>query len=369
MKIEEVFAKAREAIKYDLPFVLYRMPDSSTVKAIVQKDSRLDFLSDFKESGFVMSPFDQSRQTIVFKDENSVCYSAELGARVEYTEVSGLSKRESDFSVFEKEKHLNLVKKGLEGIKNSHFEKVVLSRSEEVRINENDKIMLFSKLMDKYSSAFVYLWYHPKIGYWTGASPETLIKVRANTFTTMSLAGTQQDLGQEVLWEDKEIREQQIVTDHLLQSLKGLPLQLSPRYTKKAGNLLHLCNDIHGELSEEVGLDKLLPLLHPTAAVCGYPKKSAQDFILTEEKYDRSYYTGFLGELDLKTSSSNSADLDESDRETNLFVNLRCMQLKTTTSQKAIIYVGGGITSESDPDKEWKETVDKSLVMKSVLQD
>ena len=146
-------------------------------------------------------------------------------------------------------------------------------------------------------------------------------------------------------------------------------MKLSPRSTTQAGHLLHLCNDIHGELSEGVGLNKLLPLLHPTAAVCGYPKKSAQDFILTEEKYDRSYYTGFLGELDLKTSSLNSATSDESEKETNLFVNLRCMQLKATTPQKAIIYVGGGITSESDPDKEWEETIVKSLVMKSVLLD
>jgi isochorismate synthase len=40
------------------------------------------------------------------------------------------------------------------------------------------------------------------------------------------------------------------------------------------------------------------------------------------------------------------------------------MQLK---DQKALIYVGGGITETSNPEKEWEETVSKSLVIKSVL--
>ena len=35
--------------------------------------------------------------------------------------------------------------------------------------------------------------------------------------------------------------------------------------------------------------------------------------------------------------------------------------------QKALIYVGGGITETSNPEKEWEETVSKSLVIKSVL--
>jgi isochorismate synthase len=40
------------------------------------------------------------------------------------------------------------------------------------------------------------------------------------------------------------------------------------------------------------------------------------------------------------------------------------MQLK---ENNAIIYVGGGITKDSNPEAEWKETVHKSMVMKNVL--
>jgi isochorismate synthase len=96
----------------------------------------------------------------------------------------------------------------------------------------------------------------------------------------------------------------------------------------------------------------LIDALHPTPAVCGLPKESAKEFILENEGYDRSFYTGFLGELSVENRS-------------NLFVNLRCMQVKDATYY---IYIGGGITSASVPEKEWEETVAKSKVMLRVLK-
>ena len=47
-----------------------------------------------------------------------------------------------------------------------------------------------------------------------------------------------------------------------------------------------------------------------------------------------------------------------------LFVNLRCMQL---LKDKVAIYVGGGITGESSPESEWQETALKSNTMLRVL--
>ena len=91
--------------------------------------------------------------------------------------------------------------------------------------------------------------------------------------------------------------------------------------------------------------------MHPTPAVCGLPRDMAREFILENEKYNRSYYTGFLGELNIN-------------QKTALFVNLRCMQIY---DNKSVIYVGGGITKDSNSEKEWEETVSKSKTMKKVL--
>jgi isochorismate synthase len=93
--------------------------------------------------------------------------------------------------------------------------------------------------------------------------------------------------------------------------------------------------------------------LHPTSAVCGMPLEAALTFLLNNEPYDRRYYTGYLGELNLGT-----------DAQTHLYVNLRCMEIK---DQMAHIYVGGGITKDSDPELEWQETVAKSETMLHVL--
>ena len=126
-------------------------------------------------------------------------------------------------------------------------------------------------------------------------------------------------------------------------------------YTQRAGHLLHLRTDIDGEMTGAEDLAELIQKLHPTAAICGLPRKEALRFIQNKENYSRDYYTGFMGELNAPMQG-----------ESNLFVNLRCMQL-FPKEQKAWIYVGGGITASSDPEREWQETQAKSETMKRVF--
>ena len=95
----------------------------------------------------------------------------------------------------------------------------------------------------------------------------------------------------------------------------------------------------------------MLALLHPTSAVCGLPKEPALQFILENEGFDRSYYSGFLGPVNSATG-------------THLYVNLRCMEL---LEKEAILYAGAGITAESNPEKEWQETQHKMQTMRRVL--
>jgi len=185
----------------------------------------------------------------------------------------------------------------------------------------------------------------------------------------MSLAGTQKYVDTiDVSWGEKERKEQKIVTEHIVKSLDGFDVEVSETYTRKAGNLLHLCNDIKGNLPQENNLKELLEKLHPTAAVCGLPREEVLEFIIKEEGYDRSFYTGFLGELNFNEDDNTSLDKSTSKTsQSNLFVNLRCMELKENQHAAAVIYVGGGVTLESDPLSEWHETVQKSLIMKSVI--
>ena len=79
---------------------------------------------------------------------------------------------------------------------------------------------------------------------------------------------------------------------------------------------------------------------------------SAQDFINAKEGYDRKYYAGYLGEFKIQN-------------QTNLFVNLRCCEfvncnINLNNQCEVTIYVGCGITKDSQTDKEFIETENKA---------
>ena len=69
------------------------------------------------------------------------------------------------------------------------------------------------------------------------------------------------------------------------------------------------------------------------------------------EVHNRSLYCGFLGIID--------------DKNCDLKVNLRCARFSAKEVQ---IFVGGGITSQSNADDEYKETEIKSQTLLSVIK-
>lgn len=380
MNSEGFFESLNQQFENELPFVAYRKPNTLSVNAILQKDSELYTTKNFTENGFVIAPFDDKENVVLIPLENSntiICVqdilsqsekSYIIGAlNKNYDEIPAevyLERSQKTGMTESKKHHINLVKKGIEAIRDKQFQKVVLSRQEIVSLTNNNPISIFKSLLNTYTSAFVYIWYHPKVGLWLGATPETLLKTQGNRFSTMALAGTQIYKGKlDVEWNDKEKQEQQFVTDYIVSNLQSSVIKISKSKTEtiKAGNLLHLQTIIKGTLNFKLSLSgealsksenfkHTLGVLHPTPAVCGLPKNKSKEFILNNENYNREFYTGFLGEI--------NADNSE------LYVNLRCMQLK---DNKAILYVGGGITKDSIPENEWEETLNKAQIIKRVL--
>lgn len=355
------------------PFVVYRKPNQTKINAMLQSTTDLNVADDLTENGFVFSPFNAAEKTVLIPSTISESINCSQFSVIPKTAVtqSKIKNTSSD----SKEFHINLVKQGVKAINNSTLKKVVLSRQEHVKLSEDDPFTIFKSLLSDYKSAFVYCWYHPKIGLWLGATPETLIKIEGNRFSIMALAGTQDYKGSlDVVWKHKEKQEQQFVTDFIINNLKPSVenFKVSDVETVKAGNLVHLKTMISAQLKKDMPLKNIIQALHPTPAVCGLPKEAAKEFILKHENYNREFYTGFLGELNCDTTiapRSGKRNVENrayalTRKSTQLYVNLRCMQIK---NQDAIIYVGGGITESSNAESEWEETVSKSLVIKSVL--
>ena len=165
---------------------------------MLQKDALRYTTSEYTESGFVFAPFDDKKASILIPLEQSEQFSvipAKAGISVIKTK-SPIAEYVNDRAF-----HINLVQKGIDSIKNSDLSKVVLSRTETIKLSESNPLQIFKRLLSNYPTAFVYCFYHPEVGTWLGATPETLLKIEGHQFFTTALAGTQKFEGKlDVEW-------------------------------------------------------------------------------------------------------------------------------------------------------------------------
>jgi len=365
-----------------IAFSIWRFPNTDELTAILS-----DTFTDQKpcdltnDRGFCISSFNNEGKYILLKpkvelqislsgktikvvaNDEQLIGTKDLKKLI--TNTSSLSEENVISSSFEQTNKIHFtqtVQSVIDKIKASKFDKVVISKFKEEAISNDEIPFLFKKLYEDYPSAFCYLTHIPNNGIWIGASPETLLSYsRESIFKTVALAGTQDGTGielKEAVWRQKEIEEQALVSRYIMNCFKTIRLreftEKGPK-TIKAGSLLHLISEFEVD-NKETNIDKLpqtmLELLHPTSAVCGMPLKAAKQFIQEEEKYDREFYTGFLGPVNFNDS-------------TKLFVNLRCGKIY---KGKIRLFAGAGITEDSDPDKEWIETEMKCQTILNKLE-
>ncbi len=324
-------------------FLAYRFPDHSA----------LHFLGEFEVCDNV-SELSDSFIIADFLNENHFVFNG--------SEVPEVNDFNWHFSTdlppeIQKDAYIKHASGILQAIRLLGMKKVVFSRVKHAEFSADKVIHFFNDLCNKYPKAFVYLASSPLFGTWIGASPEILLEVHGNHVFTMSLAATKSTENAEE-WNQKELLEQQYVTDFILESLSENGIDSYDKngpYTFEAGPVKHLRTDISFDLGSLTPIE-ITTALHPTPAVSGLPRALAIEMIEAVEKhdlkYDRSLYTGFLGKI--------STD------GTKLYVNLRCCQLFSDT---ACLYLGGGFTKDSIVEDEWEETERKSKTLLSVIQD
>ena len=357
MTSPEFFKNVFRSHAKGLPVVLYRMPGDDRIHAYVQSTTALHVFDSVKVSGFVFAPFHDGSPAVMLPFDQCVHYSCLVTQGETISTKSEVQKQleGGSHTVAEKEQHIALVEKAKALILANEADKIVVARQEKLKLDDFQIATFFKRMERMYTNAFIYLWAHPAIGTWAGATPERLFSLEEQKFSATALAGTQiWHPEADKKWTSKEIKEQQFVTDYIAEAVKGFVnlKQVSKPKTVKAGNLAHIRTDLQGTVCKDAHITDLIGALHPTPATCGLPMQIAKDFILEHESFDRRYYTGYLGLIDNQES-------------TNLFVNLRCVEI---TESEAVLYIGGGITAESDSLKEWEETLAKAETMKRVLK-
>ena len=247
--MNNLFDKITAQYHQKLPFVVYNKPNSEEVSAMFMPNRALNFVSNFEEKGFVFAPFSSGEKVILFPEEKAL----RLTEVIQFKSYN-LKDTLINLDSLSKEKHIKTVESAIEKINGSDLQKVVISREELVAITNFDLIKIYRKLLSTYKNAFVYVWFHPEVGLWFGATPETLLSIQGATFKTMSLAGTQvYTENAKVIWKSKELDEQQLVTNFIESQLENIAvnLEIDKTETVKAGNLLHLRTKVSGNLKKD----------------------------------------------------------------------------------------------------------------------
>ncbi len=189
-------------------------------------------------------------------------------------------------------------------------------------------------------------------------SPETFVTIKNNTINTFPMKGTIDTNiknAKDILLNDKkELAEHTMIVDLLRNDLNIVSSNVKVkdfRYceTIKAGetNLIQTSSHIQGELNtnwhNNIG-NIIIPLL-PAGSISGTPKKKTIELIDKIELHKRDYFTGIWGIYDGKTL--NSAIL------------IRFIEKQ---NNNFIYKSGGGITIDSDLEKEYQEMKDKVYI-------
>jgi len=189
-------------------------------------------------------------------------------------------------------------------------------------------------------------------------SPETFIKIRDKRIMTFPMKGTIDfsipDARNILMNDPKEISEHNTIVDLMRNDLSMVAKKVRVdrfRYLDKINTndktILQASSEISGNLPPDYpgNIGDILKTLLPAGSISGAPKPKTVDILLETEGYERSYYTGIFGVFDGK-------NLDSA-------VMIRYIE----KGDKGFVFKsGGGITSQSDPRKEYQELIDKVYV-------
>jgi para-aminobenzoate synthetase component 1 len=198
-----------------------------------------------------------------------------------------------------------------------------------------------------------------------GSSPERLIKRTGNHVETRPIAGTRprgvlpdedRRLAEELLSNEKERAEHIMLVDLERNDLGKISRFGSVKVDEWMGierysHVLHIVSNVSGELLPGKDAVDQLQAVFPGGTITGVPKIRCMEIINELEPVVRGPYTGAIGYL------GAGGDLD-------LSIAIRTLVIKKET---LYLQVGAGIVADSDPEREYEETLHKAAAAKFSL--
>jgi len=251
----------------------------------------------------------------------------------------------------------DLIDLALEAFAAREMEKVVLARETEFQYDTKlplDAVGMLRRLVAHSSQAYVFC-FHPKADRaFLGASPERLYYRNNVYLQSEALAGTRprggtpeedRALGEELLGDDKELREHRFVVRMLRENFgrfcSSMSYDLAPSLMKLR-NVQHLYSYIEGILKDHDADAALIEAFHPTPAVGGAPRHKALAWLAAHEPFDRGVYAAPVGWV----------GFDDAE----FCVGIRSGLIEGNT---LALYSGAGIVPGSSAAAEWNEIENK----------
>jgi len=266
-------------------------------------------------------------------------------------------------SNFSREEFCSAVSKAKEYIAGGDAFQVVLSQRLSTD-TESEPFDIYRRLRSRNPSP--YLFYIDFTDFQIiGSSPESLVSVQGDKVTTNPIAGTRprgrnekedNTLKEELIADEKERAEHVMLVDlgrNDVGRISKFGSVAVERFMEVDfySHVMHMVSNVSGRLSEGItSFDALIACL-PAGTLSGAPKVRAMEIIDELENVKRGIYGGAVGYF------SYNGNMDT------------CIAIRTIVykDKKAYIQAGAGIVFDSDPQSEYKETLNKAMALQEVL--
>ena len=263
-----------------------------------------------------------------------------------------------------KDKFLRIINKAKNYIKIGDIFQVVLSQRFEAKLSKTP-LEIYKKLRVTNPSPFMYFFNFSDFQI-IGASPEILVRLRDNKITIRPIAGTrprgkstkEDNLNAKNLLKDKKELSEHLMLLDLGRNDAGKvskinSVKVTESFTiEKYSHVMHIVSNVMGIYNKKYSKFKSLLAGFPAGTVSGAPKIRAMEIIDELESTQRKIYAGGIGYF------SANGEFDT------------CIALRTavTKNNKFYVQAGAGIVADSNPIKEYEETVNKAKALLNALK-
>ena len=268
-------------------------------------------------------------------------------------------------SNFAREQYAKAVERSKEYILAGDIFQVVLSQRFTIPVRVSDPFDLYRILRVVNPSPYMFYFRsgEPSV---IGASPEMLVRVEDGVVHTRPIAGTRrrgrddeadEELIRELLADEKERAEHVMLVD-LGRNDTGRVSEYGSvkveemMHIEKYSHVMHIVSNVEGKLRKGCDAFDALFSCFPAGTLSGAPKIRAMQIIDELEPVKRGIYGGALGYIGF------DGNMDT------------CIVIRTIVYNKGIALVqsGAGIVADSDPMREYQETMDKAMALFTAIK-